>query len=55
MLGATRAGSELAVDAFVVAVADLTGGAVIATVDTRDFERLAEHASNVVTADVGRP
>ena len=33
LLGATRSGSDKAVDAFVVAVADLAGGAVIATVD----------------------
>lgn len=52
LLGATRAGSERAVDAFVVAVADLAGGAVIATVDARDIGRLAVHASHVVVADV---
>jgi predicted nucleic acid-binding protein len=33
LLGAIRSGSELAVDAFVVAVGDLAGGAVVATVD----------------------
>ena len=54
LLGATRSGSEHAVDAFVVAVADLAGGAVIATVDTRDMDRLAAHATNVLTADIGR-
>lgn len=54
LLGATRSGSEHAVDAFVVAVADLAGGAVIATVDTRDMDRLAAHTANVVTADIGR-
>jgi len=52
LLGATRAGSEHAVDAFIVAVADLAGGAVIATVDTRDLERFAAHAIDVVIADV---
>lgn len=55
LLGATRSGSECAVDAFVVAVADLAGGAVIATVDPRDLDRLAAHSTNVVTADIGRP
>ena len=50
LLGATRVGSELAIDAFVVAVGDLAGGAVIATVDERDLTRLAGHASNVVIA-----
>ncbi len=55
LLGATRWGSEHAVDAFVVAVGDVAGGAVVATVDARDIDRLAAHASNVVTADIGRP
>lgn len=50
LLGAARVGSELAIDAFVVAVGDLAGGAVIATVDERDLTRLAGHASNVVIA-----
>ncbi len=53
LLGATRSGSERAVDAFVVAVADLAGGAVIATVDLRDMDRFAVHVTNVVTADIG--
>jgi predicted nucleic acid-binding protein len=47
LLGAARQGSALAVDAFVVAVADLAGGGLIATVDTNDLERLAAHAHNV--------
>jgi predicted nucleic acid-binding protein len=54
LLGATRLGSEHAVDAFLVAVADLVGGAVIATVDTRDLDRLTAHATDVVAADIGR-
>jgi hypothetical protein len=41
LLGSVGAGSELAVDAFVVAVADLLGGAVIASVNISDLERLA--------------
>ena len=53
LLGRTRAGSELAVDAFVVAVADLAGGAVIATGDPRDMRRLAQHATGVTVADLG--
>jgi hypothetical protein len=40
------------VDAFVVAVADLAGGAIVASVDTADLERLAAHATKVVIADV---
>jgi predicted nucleic acid-binding protein len=54
LLGAARAGSEHAVDAFIVAVADLAGGAVIATGDTRDLNRFAAHATGVATADIGR-
>jgi predicted nucleic acid-binding protein len=52
LLGAVGGGSELAVDAFVVAVADLVGGAVIATVDASDFERLAAFADNVQVSDI---
>jgi predicted nucleic acid-binding protein len=47
LLGAAALGSEQAVDAFVVAVADLQGGAVIATVDKDDMERLGQYATNV--------
>jgi predicted nucleic acid-binding protein len=47
LLGASRRGSALAVDAFVVAVADLAGGALVATVDTDDLELLATHAKDV--------
>lgn len=47
LLGAVKRGSELAVDAFVVAVADLAGGAIVATVDLDDMRRLAAHASDV--------
>lgn len=52
LLGSIDAGSELAVDAFVVAVADLAGGAVVASVDVADLERLAVHARRVVVADI---
>ena len=52
LLGAAPAGSELAVDAFIVAVADLAGGAVIATADVGDLGRLASHASAVVVAPI---
>ncbi len=52
LLGRVNAGSERAVDAFVVAVGDLAGGAVIATVDTDDLEMLAEHASSVAVANI---
>lgn len=50
LLGSAGAGSELAVDAFVVAVADLAGGALVATVDLADLRRLAGHADSRVTA-----
>jgi predicted nucleic acid-binding protein len=48
LLGALRAGSELAVDAFVVAAADVAGGAVVATGDAADLERLAARAKQKV-------
>jgi hypothetical protein len=46
-LGAARRRSDVAVDAFVVAVADLAGGAVNATVDVVDMRALARHAKDV--------
>lgn len=52
LLGAARSGSELAVDAFVVAVGGLEGGAVIATPDTADLARLAAHATAVTIAPI---
>ena len=52
LLGGAQAGSELAVDAFTVAVADLAGGGVIATTDVKDMERLAARATRVVVADI---
>jgi predicted nucleic acid-binding protein len=52
LLGRLGARSDLAVDAFTVAVADLAGGAIVATVDVRDMERLAAHADHVVVADI---
>jgi len=35
-----------------VVVADLAGGAVVATGDARDLSRLAQHAEQVVVADI---
>ncbi len=52
LLGRIRAGSELAIDAFTVAVADLAGGAVIATTDIEDIERLAASSHAVMVADI---
>ena len=52
LLGRIGAGSELAIDAFLVADADLRGGAVIATVDTGDLRRLASVANRVLVADL---
>ena len=51
LLGVTGAGSEKAIDAFIVAVADLQGGAVVATVDKTDLETMAAHPSNVLVED----
>ncbi|MBA2473980.1 MAG: hypothetical protein H0V41_17765 [Pseudonocardiales bacterium] len=47
LLGSVGAGSELAVDAFLIAVADLAGGAVVATVDLNDLQRLAAYTTGV--------
>lgn len=52
LLGSAGSGSGLAVDAFTVAVADLAGGAVVATVDVGDLERLAGHATAVSVAPI---
>lgn len=52
LLGACGADSRLAVDAFVVAVADLAGGAVVATGDATDLRRLAAYASAVAVAPI---
>jgi hypothetical protein len=54
LLGAARRGSVLAVDAFVVAVAGLAGGGLIATVDVDDLEHLAAHADNVRVVSIQR-
>lgn len=52
LLGAIRAGSEMAIDAFTVAAADLAGGAIVATADPRDITRLAGKATGVRVADI---
>ncbi len=52
LLGGISAGSELAVDAFLVAVGDLEGGAIVATVDLEDLTRLGAPATNVAVASL---
>ncbi|MGH2728346.1 MAG: hypothetical protein ACRDKS_15360 [Actinomycetota bacterium] len=52
LLGAIGVGSKMAIDAFTVAVADLAGGAVVATSDPRDLIRLAGQATRVSVADI---
>lgn len=52
LLGAAKRGSELAVDAFVVAAADLAGGGIVATVDVDDLEALAAGAKHVKIASI---
>ncbi|HET7489471.1 MAG TPA: PIN domain-containing protein [Acidimicrobiales bacterium] len=52
LLGQSGRSSADAVDAFLVAVADLRGGAVIATVDVDDIGRFAVLASGVQVADI---
>lgn len=48
LLEKIEAGSELAVDAFVIATADLAGGAIVATADPKDMRRLAAYCRDVV-------
>lgn len=52
LLGRIGAGSELAIDAFLVADAGLHGGAVIASVDVTDLRRLASAANRVLIASL---
>jgi predicted nucleic acid-binding protein len=52
LLGSVKAGSEFAIDAFLVAVADLAGGAVVATVDVGDLTRLASRATHVTVTSI---
>lgn len=52
LLGAVGAGSALAVDAFVVAAADLAGGATVATADPNDLRRLAAEAKFVMVIQI---
>lgn len=52
LLGRARAGSELAVDAFTVAIADLAGGAIIASADVHDLRMLASGVRDVIVADI---
>lgn len=52
LLGSIRAGSEMAVDAFTIAVADLAGGAIVATTDPSDLKRLAAYTTRVIVADI---
>jgi len=52
IMGAARVGPDLAVDAFVVAVGDLAGGAIVATADPDDLSNLAAHAKAVVIASI---
>lgn len=54
LLGTVGAGSDMAVDAFLVADADLRGGAVIATCDADDLGRLGSVAEHVRIADLDR-
>ncbi len=52
LIGAVGGGSEMAADAFLVAVADLLGGAVIASTDERGLHSLADHASHVLVTSI---
>jgi predicted nucleic acid-binding protein len=52
LLGSANADSRHAVDAFVVAVGDLAGGAVVATVDPDGMRSLAAHATGVKVENI---
>jgi predicted nucleic acid-binding protein len=52
LLGRIKAGSEMAIDAFTVAAGDVAGGAVVATIDPHDLQRLAAHTTRVTIADI---
>lgn len=52
LLGRVGAGSAMAVDAFLVADADVRGGAIIATCDLDDLQLLASVAAGVRVADL---
>lgn len=52
LLETVGAGSDMAIDAFLVADADVRGGAVIAACDTGDLRRLASAAQRVQVADL---
>ena len=52
LLGAAGAGSELAIDALVVATAIRLGGGVVVTHDPRDLERLAARHPIVTIAAI---
>lgn len=52
LLEVARAGSALAVDAFLVAAGDLGRAAVIATVDTEDLRRLAAPCPTVEVVSI---
>lgn len=55
LLQAIGAGSEHAVDAFLVATGDLHGLAKVLTVDTDDIGALAGYTTNVAAIDLDRP
>ncbi len=44
--------ADSAAHAFVITVADVAGGAVVASVDCRNMERLAAHSEAVVVASI---
>ena len=52
LLGASRKSSEHAIDAFIVAVGDLAGGAVVATVDVDDLDALSARAKHVAVVSI---
>lgn len=55
LLGRVQARSALAVDAFLIAVADLAGGAVVATCDPDDLRQLSEDMKAVTIIPLDTP
>jgi predicted nucleic acid-binding protein len=52
LLGGVGAGSEMAIDAFLIATGDVLGGAMVATVDPDDLRSLAAYATHVTVVNL---
>lgn len=52
LLGSVGAGSEMAIDAFLIATGHVLGGAMVATVDPDDLRSLAAYATHVTVVNL---